>query len=413
MSEATSGERVGLNDSFFSGVTVRVFPLRANPSTLQDFIDRSLNYEFTRGINYFRSASSYVYLQVLSYEKLSPRREQMGYISQNEVLFSIPLYWFKRNPHGQSKYNGERYELLKYEDVSATPYVFVDNQLSVLGGRELYGWPKQLMRLENETGDWLRSPTADDTLLKVSLSLFDELFQRRRRNWKPLLEVQRKSPASDSFKMARNLVQDAERTLHDFIDWSDVSTHKQLHEAYWAKEIARQADAVEPNVAAQRVQAARGEIAIQEAWQASSPILGRKTNNIGLRQFPLSDDPFETCFRGLSNSVSRIDHISASGQLGLPGVDLSAGMKIRLYEYDQINIAQELGLLLESESDGVCTIRPVMPSWLKVDLAYTYPTDNPFPVRVHGATQQQDLTNLAELRNEFSIGLQMRGEFNS
>ncbi len=398
-------DRIPLNGSFFSGVTVRVFPLRADPSILQDFVDRKLNRDETSsGNNYFRSANSYVYLQVLNYDKISARALQMGYSRQNEVLFSIPLLWYKKNPTGPSRYNGERWELVKFQNVATSPYIFVDNEISVLSGRELYGWPKLLMKLDSKNDSWLKDPTSPDVLLKAKVSLFEQLFQRQRRKYQPLLEIRRRNPIEEQQNSARRIEERVGRPVENLTAWSEVAKHKQMHDAYWAKEVARQAHPLEPNLAAQQTMNAWSEVHSYEQWQASAPMLGRLTNNIGFREFLLSDQPIVPAYSALCNSISRIDHIRAIGPLGEDPNDLSSGYTVSLRNYDQLPIADELGLISSFSDNKKRVFKPISPSWFDVDLGYEFPEDNQFLVFVHDNVVQQDLSNLPRLRNEFTIG---------
>ena len=85
----------------FTGVTTRCFPLKASMNTLQDFCDNYLNFpddgrEMKKSQrNYFRPAMPYVYFQMINYGKMATESENLGWIAQNEVLFCVPLEWYK------------------------------------------------------------------------------------------------------------------------------------------------------------------------------------------------------------------------------------------------------------------------------------------------------------------------------
>ena len=399
-------ERVPESGSFYGGVTTRYFPLMADPSTLQDFIDRYLNYDGLQGEHYFRSANSYVILQVLNYNRMAPRASRLGYISQNEVLFGVPLLWYRKNPTGNSVYNGIRYELVKFRDASMAPFLLVDNDLSVIGGRELYGWPKQLMEINSKESPWLQRPAGDELLLDVRAFLFDRLYAGRARESLPLIEIRRKSQAHFSldYGQARWLASRLKAPISGLVDWADVNQHRIAHEAYWYKEFSRQIDPMASHTLVQLAAQARAELAAHEAWQAR-PLLGRETNNIGLRQFMFSDDPTLAAYQALGNSVSRVDQIRGFGTFVQIGGDLSGGIEVHLSHYGQMPIARDLGLISSREAGASRVFRPVMPGWMDLDMVYSYAEEDPFLVEIHGQTVKQDRTNLPAYTDEYSIGM--------
>ena len=72
----------------------------------------------------------------------------MGWISQREVAFGVPLQWMQPTDSG-----------LKFHDWAfTTPFIFVDNELSLSTGREVYGWPKLLARLDPSVDQWITDP---------------------------------------------------------------------------------------------------------------------------------------------------------------------------------------------------------------------------------------------------------------
>ena len=78
----------------FSGATARVFPLRANMAQLTHFVDHYVNMDIPPGIVQFRPALPYVYLMVLDYGSMSAASvsaQNVGWVSQHEVAFTVPL----------------------------------------------------------------------------------------------------------------------------------------------------------------------------------------------------------------------------------------------------------------------------------------------------------------------------------
>ncbi len=74
----------------FDGVSMRVLPLRANPDTLQSFVNRYLNI-CPDEVGEFRAYVPYVYLMVLDYGRMSVEQSNAGWIAQREIAGIEPL----------------------------------------------------------------------------------------------------------------------------------------------------------------------------------------------------------------------------------------------------------------------------------------------------------------------------------
>src|SRR5690242_10833883 len=100
----------------FRDVTMRVFPLRARLSTVQGFVDRYLNI-VPDDVAYFRAFLPYVYLMLINYGPMSSTAANLGWISQREIAFSIPLEMYRRE-NGKYVFKDWAYN---------SPFIFVDN----------------------------------------------------------------------------------------------------------------------------------------------------------------------------------------------------------------------------------------------------------------------------------------------
>src|SRR6516162_2471583 len=137
----------------FQGVTARGFPLRANMARLTEFCDNYLNMDIPKEIVYFRPALPFVYLIILNYGSLAPLSVQarnFGWVAQNEVTFLIPLeQWHLDRQTGKPVFD---------DWVNVSPFIFVDSNLSLATGREVYGWPKVLAQVEADIPTWTAHP---------------------------------------------------------------------------------------------------------------------------------------------------------------------------------------------------------------------------------------------------------------
>ncbi|MCY4180307.1 MAG: acetoacetate decarboxylase family protein, partial [Litoreibacter sp.] len=140
----------------FSDVTMSVFPLRASLPTLENFCRNYLNQ--APDLVQFRPFIPYVYLVILDYGRMSVEAANMGWISQREVAFGVPMRWLNATKNG-----------LEFHDWAFTsPFIFVDNELSMSTGREVFGWPKLLARLDPSVSEWVRNPHGARRVFEIS-----------------------------------------------------------------------------------------------------------------------------------------------------------------------------------------------------------------------------------------------------
>lgn len=165
----------------FQGVTARVFPLKANAARLTEFCDRYLNMDIPREFAYFVPAVPYVYLMVLNYGRMSVAAENLGWVSQHEVTFTVALEWYQ-----------EKKGRLVFKDwACVSPFIFVDDDMSLTTGREVYGWPKVKAWIDAEVNPWAAHPRNPRRLMTLSTHVFPKVFAGERQVPKVILEVDR------------------------------------------------------------------------------------------------------------------------------------------------------------------------------------------------------------------------------
>src|SRR5215471_13684676 len=104
----------------FAGMTARVFPLRANIDSLQRFVDGQLNF-IPPEVGRFRAPAPYVYLMMLDYGKLALEARNLGWLAQREIMFCVPLEWYKV-VDGRWAF---------YDWATIAPFIYVDDDLSM------------------------------------------------------------------------------------------------------------------------------------------------------------------------------------------------------------------------------------------------------------------------------------------
>jgi len=163
----------------FQGVTTRIFPVKANISRLTLFCDNYLNMDIPRDIIHFRPAFPYVLVMIINYGRMSMAARNLGWVSQNEVVFNIPLEVYR-------KVDGR----LVFQDwASVSPYIYVDDDMSILTGRDVYGWPKVKGWIGSETSPWAGHPRDHLHVFSLKINMLPKLYAGERQVPKTLLDI--------------------------------------------------------------------------------------------------------------------------------------------------------------------------------------------------------------------------------
>ncbi len=173
----------------FPGVTARVFPLRASMNILSSFCRSYLNVAPAE-ICELRPYLPYVFLVILDYGRMAIETANLGWVSQHEVFFAVPLERWHRGRGGRMVFDGW---------VLSTPFIFVDNAASLTTGREVYGWPKVLATLRPSLEEWLVDPRRPTRFLSLSVSGFSS----RDAGKVPLLEIDQRPGAEPLLRPLR------------------------------------------------------------------------------------------------------------------------------------------------------------------------------------------------------------------
>jgi len=169
----------------FPGVSIRNFPLSADPEKLQQLCDNRLNTILgtpgERKCEYrIDKDDSFVDLNVLTYPRMySNELENIGYISQHELYFGLSVY--KHMLQGSE---------VPPERTIFVPYIFVDNVWSLISGREVMGYPKLRASFQ---------PLPSEAYpIIVSTDVLTEYSPKTSQTFRPLVEIY-ESRASSAF----------------------------------------------------------------------------------------------------------------------------------------------------------------------------------------------------------------------
>lgn len=345
----------------FDGVTVRLFPLRASRQHLQRFIDKYLNIAPPQ-VARFRVPIPFVYLMLINYGRMAVDAANLGWISQREIAFCVPLEWYKLR-------NG-KYDFIDWATIC--PFIYVDNPLSMSTGREVYGWPKTIARLDEELNAWMENPLAKPRLAKVSAMLFPSAYQGQRQEPRVFLEVVH-GPSPQALRVPLD-------SHNPALPWNALPN------------LIR--SGMDLGGDALGILTGMGVLQRQPGLDlADYGAMGRKlgqlfnprdlnvvANTVNLKQFRAADAPGSACYQALTNAPMAITRYKNGGMLGDANLllgDASGGYSVLLHRYASTPVIETLGLEVDTEWRGadatVARLKPVLPCWYDVDMRYDRP----------------------------------------
>ena len=340
----------------FSGVTMRFFPLKADFATLARFVDSYLN--IAPHFAYFRPSMPFVMLGIINYGKMTMEAGNMGWTSQNELVFSIPLEWYAPGDG----------EWVFQDHAQVAPFIYVDNESSQIGGREVYGWPKLQGWFAPELNGWETHPRAQRKVLELETRAFTKLYQGERLEPHTLLTIEEEPPLTYSVfpPLPDNPLNPMVSLSRSVVQWTELLQKM----ASMAMALPMQGYAPIDRQTLPRAMESQLSVLTDYAQNFVA-------NTVNLKQFRDSACPNEYCYQAITNAKMEITQFRRGGMLGdLPLLrgDPGAGFDIFLRRYPTVPIVDTLGLDVAAEyRDGsvdVAKIRPVMPFWLEVDLTY-------------------------------------------
>ncbi len=360
----------------FSDVTMSVLPLRADFNRLQSFCNSYLNHTDDHLV--FQPLVPYVYMILLNYGKMSVEQENMGWVSQHEVAFSIPLR-FSTLKNGVPQRTDWAFN---------SPFIFVDNELSMTTGREVYGWPKKLAQLDYAPANWVDNPHADRQVFQ--LSPYGSIKATDKKKSSPLLTVYQKdiqrltdlplnpsalvAPVADLPSMmlsASRIGLDVFQTAMGVMmptDGARQSFPDLLNPAWYASLYNPQ------NLARLCNPGAWSESIRNLLW---SVVPRASANTVNLKQFRDASGSSTVCYQAVTNAAMKLQNVAGGGLLGPQNMALNqidGGYYIDVHNSDQLPIVEALGLQvnqqLETRHGRTSRLSPVCPFWMKVDMHY-------------------------------------------
>ena len=342
-----------------NGVSSRVFPLKANMARLMQFCDQYLNMDIPPGIVHFRPSVPYVYLMVLDYGSMSAasvQAQNVGWVAQHEVAFTVPL----------ERWQEQRGRLVFKGWACVSPFIFVDDEISLTTGREVYGWPKVAGSVDAETPLWATHPQSATRLFSFSTRVFPKVYAGEPESSCVLLQIDC-DPAPSYSRVPPDLTS----------PWFPLPAAA----AALRSSMSLMGTAVDMLLAL-RVRGYRTNRStaslLAMSGKAGDSLKRLSFENITVKQFRDAQEPDRACYKALVSSPMGIDRLNRSGLLGdvnLLRGDTSGGYTLRIHRYTSQPIIESLGLdvaATEERDDGgsVAILKPTFPFWTDVDLLY-------------------------------------------
>ena len=351
----------------YSDVVTQIFPLKANVGRLQDFCDTYLNLSEDAPL-YFKPVVPWVLMQVVDYGRMAVTSKNVGWFSQHELAFGVPLGCYKK----------EKNQWTFTDWAMVFPFIFVDNPLSMSGGRKIYGWSKSGIKIDDIIS--IAEPGNARRLVGISLVTsgtnygersgteeFLQIFQRR-----PFMSAS--SAVEDLFSIIPRAIASWITAANSIFETTglfpignsdpDLESLQQVLSRFYG-----QVNSASPGSFGVPTETTISQ-QLEDGGSGIAPF-----NIVTMKQIRDVHSSSAACFQAIVGSKMQIEKTIDGGSLFDPlSGDMSGGIYINLLDTPVQPIVSMLGLETSEHSSvggkPASTLRPMMPFWLKMDLGY-------------------------------------------
>ena len=338
----------------FTDVKMTVFPLQANLGRLDQFCDSYLNQ--ARKIAQFKPFLPFIYLIILDYGRMSAPATQTGWVAQREVAFGVPLCWMEPDENGE----------MAFKDFAfTTPFIFVDNELSLSTGREVYGWPKLLARLDPRIDEWVKDPHGARKVFEIrSRAAADHVGDDLKA---PFLNVTQ-TPLTGLMDMPANLrsaTQAAAAWPNAMFGMARMLRDVTTTLGGIASERLKKVDRVSETAVAEGLRQVfatedPSQLLSIKHWSGVGDMLRGLlpkvySNTINLKQFRDTENPMAACYQAITSAKMPITRLGGGGFLGTTNLmagQLDGGYRVNIMNTTTVPIVSHLGLIEANPAGG-------------------------------------------------------------
>jgi hypothetical protein len=349
---------------------MQVYPLKADMAALRRFIDSYLNFvdDVERPPFYFQPAIPYVLLQLMHYPSLAVPSQNLTSFKQHELTFSIPL----------ECYAVEDGVLVFKQFAVCTPFIYLDQPVSIIGGRSLFGLPKVALRFDDVHPP--DTPTEDAQQVNLSLRVpsitgdayvtFIEAFRSPR----PFTSTRRATAESittvaDAFSAYFSAAAEEWYSMIRFPSSGYERARDIQSMQAMALSIAEQLSSLMPMFPVYR-------LASEPYTSTADVLLGPSYMDIiTLKQVRDAEQTQFAAFQSVVRSTMYLDRVYDFGCLFNPmSPDSTTDIRVLIHNKPEQRIVESLGLEVSGQQglgdSSVSVLKPRFPYWVNMDLVY-------------------------------------------
>jgi hypothetical protein len=356
--------------SLIQDLTVQVYPLRADMAVLRRFVDSFLNFvdDVERPPFYFQPVFPYVFLQLLHCPRLAVPTENLISLRQHEVAFSIPLACYE-------VLDGK---LVFKQFASSTPFIYLDQGVSIVSGRSLFGWPKVALKFDNVHPPDV--PTEDsqvvNLLLRVPSKTGDDYvsFIEAFRTPRPYSSMRRMPvesirSAPDAFSAYFGAAAEEWYSMLQFPTGGYERAHDIESMEKMTESMAELFSATLPMFPLYRM--------APESYSSSADVLLGPSymDTITLKEIRDAESLQYAAFQSVVRSTIYLDRFHDFGLLFNPmAADPRTDITILIHDEPNQQVVESLGLEVSDKrgptDQQVAVLKPRFPYWVNLDLVY-------------------------------------------
>ncbi len=364
----------------FTDVTTQIYPLRADPEKVKAFCDQYLNIGDPN--HTFSPAGPWIIMQVCEYARMNfaekgkdafPHR----WFAQHELAFGIPVRCTEKD--GAFNQFGMMY-----------PFIFVDNPLSMEGGRQVYGWPKSGIEIVNKPPEF--QPNRPRNLVSAHITPLARSKAGQLRLDQPFVEIYQTRPFFSGRSGLAEAVTSIPRVIGGYLSAASIAVNSivnfgNLVSGYKIPNtgsLLGDIDVLSADIRSlgETLQKSYGSVSslipmlfglVTGLQDSSRPAARPKMTIYTMKQVRDADDTKSACYQAIVRSQMTVEDLKDGGLLFDPlSGDPTGAIAITLRSTGEYmkTLIEMMSERTSNDSKTEYYVRPLLPFWEKVDLSY-------------------------------------------